>query len=710
MEKNTILLVEDEAIIAMDQANMLEANGFNVIPVYTPDDAIAAVDAGSADLVLMDIDLGRGSMDGTQVAQVILSQHRIPIIFLTSHIEKEMVDRVKGITRYGYVIKNSGEFVLIEAIHMAFELFNAHQKTMESEEKYRAAFVTSPDSVNINRIDGLYVDINEGFTALTGYTREDVMGRSSTDIDIWAIPEDRNRLVKGLQKDGKVENLESVFRCKDGSLKTALMSAQIITINDEPHILSITRDITEKKEIEEKVQQSEKRFRSIFDNAADGILIGNNQGFITDANIAMTSITGYTHDELIGKNINILFTSEHLDEEPLRYNHVYKGFTVTRERKIVIKDGTEIQVLMNTSKVEDDCLQAIIHDVSHLRSAQEALRESEERFRLAVEGSRDGLWDWDLLTNDAYHSQQFATMLGYEPDDLPYTSAAWSDLLHPEDREKAFEQVNRYLEGKVDYYESTFRMKTKDGSYRWITGRGKALLDDTGKPVRFVGFNTDITAQKEQEDEVKRLLEEKEFLLREINHRVKNNLAMVSSLINLKQNAMEDNVDLSDLNRQVNAIRIIHEKLYYSQEFSSINFREYSEELFNEIFSAFTGGQVSVDLQMADIVLPLKTAIPLGLIFNEIATNAVKHGFVHGQDAHFTVKLYNSGDNDHYTIILSNSGNPFPDDIEIDQTESLGLRLVSALVEQIGGKMTLQKSPHTTFIIEFSPEITAENM
>ncbi|HMB19453.1 MAG TPA: PAS domain S-box protein, partial [Spirochaetota bacterium] len=467
MEKNTILLVEDEAIIAMDQANMLEANGFNVITVYTPDDAIAAVDAGSADLVLMDIDLGRGSMDGTQVAQVILSQHRIPIIFLTSHIEKEMVDRVKGITRYGYVIKNSGEFVLIEAIHMAFELFNAHQKTMESEEKYRAAFVTSPDSVNINRLDGLYVDINEGFTALTGYTREDVMGRSSTDIDIWAIPEDRNRLVKGLQKDGKVENLESVFRCKDGSLKTALMSAQIITINDEPHILSITRDITEKKEIEEKVQQSEKRFRSIFDNAADGILIGNNQGFITDANIAMTSITGYTHDELIGKNINILFTSEHLDEEPLRYNHVYKGFTVTRERKIVIKDGTEIQVLMNTSKVEDDCLQAIIHDVSHLRSAQEALRESEERFRLAVEGSRDGLWDWDLLTNDAYHSQQFATMLGYEPDDLPYTSAAWSDLLHPEDREKAFEQVNRYLEGKVDYYESTFRMKTKDGSYRW---------------------------------------------------------------------------------------------------------------------------------------------------------------------------------------------------------------------------------------------------
>jgi len=133
---------------------------------------------------------------------------------------------------------------LRESITMALELFEAHRKTKESEEKYRAAFMNSPDAVNINRIDGLYVDINEGFTKLTGFTREDVIEKLSSEIDIWAIPEDREKLIKGLNKDGVVENLESEFRRKDGSLTTALMSARLIRINGEPHILSITRDIS----------------------------------------------------------------------------------------------------------------------------------------------------------------------------------------------------------------------------------------------------------------------------------------------------------------------------------------------------------------------------------------------------------------------------------------------------------------------------------
>ena len=120
---------------------------------------------------------------------------------------------------------------------------------MESEMKYKLAFQTSPDSININTLDGIYVDINEGFTNMMGYTRE-IIGKSSLDLDIWAIPQDREILVRELKKNGMVKNLESVFRAKDGSLRPALMSANIITINDKPHILSITRDITERKKVE----------------------------------------------------------------------------------------------------------------------------------------------------------------------------------------------------------------------------------------------------------------------------------------------------------------------------------------------------------------------------------------------------------------------------------------------------------------------------
>jgi PAS domain S-box-containing protein len=135
----------------------------------------------------------------------------------------------------------------------------AEETLRESEEKFRLTFDFSPDAVNINRLDdGLFVDINEGFTRATGFTREDVMGRTSLEMEIWYDPADRERLVQGVQKNGFYENLETQFRRKDGSLITALMSARVISLKGVPHIISITRDITERKLLEAKLQQAQK--------------------------------------------------------------------------------------------------------------------------------------------------------------------------------------------------------------------------------------------------------------------------------------------------------------------------------------------------------------------------------------------------------------------------------------------------------------------
>jgi PAS domain S-box-containing protein len=129
----------------------------------------------------------------------------------------------------------------------------------ESEEKFRLTFNFSPDAVNINRLDdGLYVDINEGFTQLTGFTREDAIGRTSLEINIWHDPADRQKLVQGLLQKGLYENLEAQFRGKNGNLITALMSARVISLKGVPHIISITRDITERKLFAAKLQQAQK--------------------------------------------------------------------------------------------------------------------------------------------------------------------------------------------------------------------------------------------------------------------------------------------------------------------------------------------------------------------------------------------------------------------------------------------------------------------
>ena len=161
---------------------------------------------------------------------------------------------------------------------MEQDLITAKEKAEESEEKFRAAFFSSPDSVNINKLNGEYIEINEGFTRVTGYTKEDIDKKSYFEIDIWAIPEDRDKLIYSLNTYGIIENMESVFRAKDGTLIPALMSAQIIKLNNEPHILSVTREIADRKKMEqdliaakEKAEESDRLKTAFLNNVSHEI-------------------------------------------------------------------------------------------------------------------------------------------------------------------------------------------------------------------------------------------------------------------------------------------------------------------------------------------------------------------------------------------------------------------------------------------------------
>ncbi len=186
----------------------------------------------------------------------------------------------------------------------------------ESEEKFRLAFMTSPDAITINRIsDGFYIEINNGFTNLTGYAQEDVDGKTSIEMNLWHDIKDRENLVKGLEKNGEVKNLEARFRCKDGTIKLGLLSANIIQMGDEMAILAITRDITERRRTQEILIQSEKML-SIggiaagmaheINNPLAGIMqnaqvianrlspgLSRNQEMAVEAGVSMASIVAY---------------------------------------------------------------------------------------------------------------------------------------------------------------------------------------------------------------------------------------------------------------------------------------------------------------------------------------------------------------------------------------------------------------------------------
>ena len=269
-------------------------------------------------------------------------------------------------------------------------------------------------------------------------------------------------------------------------------------------IVGVIQDVTLRKLAELKLAASEERYRYLIEMASDAIFLIDKNGIFVEVNENACKLLGYSKEEFLAMSINQVDKNFPIDAFIDFRANTENGKSVIFETIYIHKDGHQIAVEVSGSKcmIQGQIVYfGLARDITERQKAEEKLKASEERFKLAVEGTNDGLWDWDLKTDYTYHSDRFATMLGYEPDELPYTIHAWEDQLHPDDYDEAHKKVEEYLSGKITVYKSTFRMLCKDGYYRWITGRGKALWDENGKPYRFIGFNTDITTRKNAEKE-----------------------------------------------------------------------------------------------------------------------------------------------------------------------------------------------------------------
>ena len=210
-----------------------------------------------------------------------------------------------------------------------------------------------------------------------------------------------------------------------------------------------------------------------------------------------------------------------------------------------------------------------------------------------------------------------------------------------------------------------------------------------------------INERDENNRKLSEAVEQKDYLLKEMNHRIKNNLMMVQSLISLKEVDSGGHADFSGLHHQIEAIRLVHEKLYQSDDITRIDSGLYIRDLLETVFSSLTEKQVHLESSIISIPLYTKTAVPLGLIINEIAVNAVKHGYTGIDDCGFTVAFQSDKAGEQFALTLANNGAPFPRHISLENPSSLGLRLISALVRQLEGTIELQREPHPEFVIRF---------
>lgn len=271
----------------------------------------------------------------------------------------------------------------------------AEKALTDSEDRFRKAFVTSPDSININRMsDGLYVNINKGFTEIMGYTEEEIIGKTSLEKDIWVDSEDRINLVKGLKQNGFVTNLEARFRRKDGSISTGLMSASCIDLGGVPHILSITRDIGDLKKIREALEENEERFRRVFQEGLFSMVLCESNFNFIEVNDAFCSLLGYSEQELIGMSFKDITHPDHLagDLEAIQklYNGELKAYQTEkryiRKDKQVVWGALKVSAMRN-SEGEFLYFLAMINNISKRKKAEEDLWQSERRLSQYIEYS-----------------------------------------------------------------------------------------------------------------------------------------------------------------------------------------------------------------------------------------------------------------------------------------------------------------------------------
>jgi two-component system response regulator len=370
-------------------------------------------------------------------------------------------------------------------------------------------------------------------------------------------------------------------------------------------------------------------------------------------------------------------------------------------------------------------LPRVVERVTRLAGAEEQLRRERSRLAEAQRIAQLGSWEWDVLENRVTWSDELYRIFGRDRATFGASYEAFLECVLPAERELVDAGIRHSVESRTPF-RHLYRVTSGGGQPRWVEGRGTVELDEEGNVLRMAGTAQDVTereerqaqqllAQQERERLNQRLqalnlelqgsLREREVMLQEIHHRVKNNLQVISSLINMqirKLEAGENRDALEECKSRVQAIALIHEKLYRAGDYARVPFGDYASSLASSVFQAHrhVAANVKLELEIEELPLAVDQAIPCGLILNELITNALKHGFGDGRTGTVRVRLEQL-DRDYVALTVSNDGLALPDAFEARNSRSLGLNLVTTLARQLQAHIEVSREPDTRFRLRF---------
>ncbi len=594
----------------------------------------------------------------------------------------------------------------------------AEAELRESEERYRSLVETTSDWIWEIDAEARYVYASEKVLDLLGYAPEEVIGR--TPFDLMPVPEARrleSQFREIAAKRLPFTALENTNLHKNGR-PIFLESSGVPLFGPKGEFRGyrgMDRDITVRKQAEEALRESEERFRLAMEASRDGLWDWNVTTDEVYYSPGYAAMLGYTPGEVPG-HVNSWKDLIHPEDKGATLEANVDCIENRRddfevEFRMEARNGEWRWILGRGKAVARDRAGRAVRligthtDITERKRAEVKLQEREQRLNFLLTGTPAVIYTCRPSGDYAatFVSGNVQSLLGYPASAFLEDPAFWLNHIHPDDREKVLSGVETLFTGNVHVHE--YRFLHQDGTYRWMRDELRLLRDASGRTTEMIGCWIDITGRRTAEDALRASLEEKTVLLKEIHHRVKNNLQIVSSLLNLQAD-QEKNLPaltaLQDTQNRVRSMAMLHEMLYRSESLARINFAAYIEDLSAHLVHAFGADprRVRLDCRAAAVELGLDQAVPCGLIVNELVSNAIEHAFPEGRSGSVTVELHRDAD-DRLSLIVADDGVGLPDSLDLDHTSTLGLQLVRVLVTQLKGALSVERGQGTAFHVTF---------
>jgi PAS domain S-box-containing protein len=598
---------------------------------------------------------------------------------------------------------------------------------LEQERNYTSTILNTANAlIVVLDVEGKIVSFNRACEHTTNYLCEQV-----SDKYIWELvllPEDVELWQSALTAV-VTERLPITFeiywitRSSDRRLISWTLAAICDRQGKVECVICTGIDISQRQQIEQKLQETTRLQNAILNGANYAVIATDIEGTILTFNLAAQKWLGYSSQEVVGKTTPLIFhdpgevlkRSQELSQElgttiepdfEVFVAQVRQGQPDEREWSYIGKDGSRFLVLLSTTALIDTYgnitgFLGIASDITQRKQAELALRESEERFQAFMNNTPAMAFIKDAQSRMIYINKPLEHKFQVKLADL---RGKRDDQWLPAEIAKHTLENDLLVLSTGKTMETVENVPTPDGvSHHWLVF--KFLLNGVNDKPLIGGVAVDITERKNAEDRVKAALEEKDILLKEVHHRVKNNLQVIDSLFRHQCRYIKNEKVtqiIKECQSRVSSMALLHEKLYQSKDLTNIDFADYVKSLVNNLFDSYRiiSSPPILSLDIEDISLDVETCLSCGLIINELVTNSLKYAFLPGKECEISIKFFALNLNT-YRLIVSDNGVGLPTSLNIEQINSLGLKLVKSFTRQLDGELKINRNGGTEFIITF---------